>query len=119
MSGVELDCRLPTQPLTWEPNLETRREIYLFCKEVIHNAAKHGHPTHLKFHLSPTAYGIRIEISDDGSGFDPLSVRSGHGLGNLRERASMMKAKLELTSSKETGTAAILDVPRGKRWTKT
>jgi hypothetical protein len=31
----------------------------------------------------------------------------------------MMKAKLELTSSKETGTAAILDVPRGKRWTKT
>jgi|GEM_PF-437900 len=119
MSGVELDCRLPTQPLTWEPNLETRREIYLFCKEVIHNAAKHGHPTHLKFHLSPTAYGIRIEISDDGSGFDTLSVRSGHGLGNLRERASMMKAKLELTSSKETGTAAILDVPRGKRWTKT
>jgi signal transduction histidine kinase len=118
MRGVELECRLPTAPLTWEPNLETRREIYLFCKEVLHNAAKHGHPSHLKFHLSPTSGGLRIEITDDGCGFDPDAVESGHGLGNLRERAAMMKAETRLSSSPGNGTRVVLDVPRGRRWKK-
>jgi signal transduction histidine kinase len=118
LRGVELECRLPAAPLTWEPNLETRREIYLFCKEVLHNAAKHGHPSHLKFHLSPTSGGLRIEITDDGCGFDPDAVESGHGLGNLRERAAMMKAETRLSSSPGNGTRVVLDVPRGRRWKK-
>ena len=118
MRGVELDCQLPTAPLVWEPNLETRREIYLFCKEVLHNAAKHAHPSHLQFHLSPAADGLRIEIADDGCGFVPELVQSGHGLGNLRERAAMMRAEMTLTSSLKTGTTVMLEVPRGRRWTK-
>ena len=74
MRGVELECRLPTSPLAWDPNLETRRELYLFCKEVLHNSARHGRPAHVEFHLSPTPSGLRIEITDDGCGFDPESV---------------------------------------------
>ncbi len=118
MRGVELECSLPTSPLIWEPNLETRREIYLFCKEVLHNAAKHGRPSRLKFHLSPTHDGLRIEIADDGRGFDPAKVRSGHGLGNLRERAGMMRAEMKLSSTPTQGTTVVLEVPRAKRWTK-
>ena len=118
MRGVELECRLPTAPLTWEPNIETRRELYLFCKEVLHNAAKHGDPGHLKFHLSPVSGGLRIEIADDGCGFVKESVRSGHGLGNLRERAAMMRAEMTLTTAPGAGTTVILDVPKGRRWTK-
>lgn len=118
MRGVELECRLPTSPLTWEPNIETRRELYLFCKEVLHNSTRHAQPTHVKFLLSPTLEGLRIEISDDGSGFLRDDVRSGHGLGNLRERASMMKGQMMLTSAPGEGTTVILEVPRGRRWVK-
>lgn len=85
---------------------------------MLHNAVKHGHPTHLKLHLSPTPKGLRIEIADDGCGFRPELVRSGYGLGNLRERAAMMRAKMNLTSSVGSGTTVILDVPRSRRWTK-
>jgi signal transduction histidine kinase len=116
MRDIELECRLPTSPLTREPNLETKREIYLFCKEVLHNAARHGSPSTVKFHLSPTSGGLRIEISDDGCGFDPSTVKSGHGLGNLRERGAMMKAEMSLASSPGKGTRVILDVPRSRRW---
>ena len=118
MRGAELECQLPTSPLIWEPNLETRRELYLFCKEVLHNAAKHGHPSHLKFHLSPTLDGLRLEISDDGFGFIPDGVRSGHGLGNLRERAAMMRGQMTIRSAPGAGTSVVLDLPRGRRWTK-
>jgi signal transduction histidine kinase len=118
MRGVTLECQLPTSPLIWEPNLETRRELYLFCKEVLHNAARHGRPTHLKFHLSPTPNGLRIEIIDNGCGFNPKLVEGGQGLGNLRERAAIMRAEMTLTSSPETGTKVTLDIPRARRWTK-
>jgi signal transduction histidine kinase len=118
LRGVELECELPTSPLKWEPNLETRRELYLFCKEVLHNTAKHAGATRLKFHLSPLPSGLRIEISDDGCGFTPGRVVSGHGLGNLRERAAMMRAELQLDSEPGRGTTVILEVPKSRRWTK-
>lgn len=118
LRGVELECHLPTAPLPWEPNLETRRELYLFCKEVLHNASRHGNPTRVTFDLSPTPGGLRIEITDNGIGFHPADVQGGHGLPNLRERAAMMRARMGLVSSPGTGTQVILDVPRARRWTR-
>ena len=113
------DCALPAQPLVWEPNLETRRELYLFCKEALHNAVRHGRPRQVKFELSPTSGGgLRVRIQDDGVGFDPGKTISGHGLTNLRERAATMKAEMRLDSAPGCGTTVNLDIPRGRRWKK-
>ena len=116
LRGLQLDCALPTAPLATEPDLETRRELYLFCKEVLHNVARHARATKVRFHLSPTADGLRITIADDGVGFDPNVARSGQGLGNLRERAAALGAALLLDSKPGGGTTVRLDVPRTHRW---
>ncbi len=118
LRGIRLDCALPAAPLTIEPDIETRRELYLFCKEVLHNIAKHAQATKARFHLTPTGAGLRIEISDDGIGFDTDQNHSGHGLGNLRERASVMKANLQVLSKPGRGTSITLDVPQGHRWSR-
>lgn len=118
LRGVALDCALPAAPLTVEPDIETRRELYLFCKEVLHNISKHAHATQVRFHLTPTSGGIRIEIHDNGRGFDTSQPSTGHGLGNLRERAAAMHAALQLTSENGKGTRVMLDVPRTARWMK-
>ncbi len=119
LRGLETDCALPAQPLVWEPNLETRRELYLFCKEALHNAVRHGRPRQVKFELSPTSGGgLRVRIQDDGVGFDPGKTISGHGLTNLRERAATMKAEMRLDSAPGCGTTVNLDIPRGRRWKK-
>ena len=99
-----------------EPDIETRRELYLFCKEVLHNIAKHAQATQVRFHLTPTATGLRIEIRDNGLGFDLKSPSSGHGLSNLRERAAMMRAALSIES--QPGTTITLDVASSPRWRK-
>lgn len=118
LRGVQLDCLLPAAPLALEPDIETRRELYLFCKEVLHNIARHAHATQARFHLAPTHEGLRVEITDNGTGFDPEHASSGHGLSNLRERATAMRAKLRLSSQLGEGTVVELDVPRGPRWQK-
>jgi signal transduction histidine kinase len=119
LRGIETDCSLPAAPLLWQPNLETRREIYLFCKEVLHNAIRHGRPGRVRFILQPCANGsLQIEISDNGVGFDTQQAPDGHGLGNLRERAAAMRAEMTLHSSPGAGTTVTLNIPRGRRWKK-
>lgn len=113
-----LDCALPAAPLSLEPDIETRREIYLFCKEVLHNIAKHAHASRVRFHLTPTTAGIRIEIFDNGIGFDIAKPSFGHGLSNLRERAAAMHAQLHLSSEPDKGTLVLLDLQRTHRWHK-
>jgi signal transduction histidine kinase len=116
LRGLRLDCALPSGPLPAEPDLETRRELYLFCKEVLHNIARHARATRVRFHLSPTDSGLRIVIADDGAGFDTSRTSSGQGLGNLRERAETLGAVLKVESSPGHGTTVQLDVPRTPRW---
>lgn len=118
LRGVTLDCALPATPLLFEPDIETRREIYLFCKEVLHNISRHANASRVRFHLSPTPKGLRIEIADNGIGFDTAAPSSGHGLGNLRERAAVIKANLQITSRIGIGTSITLDLPRNHRWRK-
>ncbi|WP_395716784.1 sensor histidine kinase [Prosthecobacter sp.] len=118
LRGLTLDCALPAAPLTVQPDIETRRELYLFCKEVLHNIARHAQATRARFHLTPTNDGLRVEISDNGVGFDTSRGSVGHGLGNLRERAAAMHAVQHLTSEAGKGTHVVLDVPRTARWGK-
>ncbi|TDU80746.1 histidine kinase [Prosthecobacter fusiformis] len=116
LRGLELDCALPTTPLTKEPDIEMQREIYLFCKEVLHNISRHAGATRVRFYLIPTATGLRIEIADNGIGFDTDQTSTGHGMGNLRERAAAMHARLHLSSKRGEGTVIHLDLPRTHRW---
>ncbi|MCU0751087.1 MAG: ATP-binding protein, partial [Akkermansiaceae bacterium] len=119
LRGLKSECALPSAPLVWQPNLEIRRELYLFCKEVLYNAVRHGSPSRVRFALHPTqAGGLRVEIEDDGKGFDPSDVPEGHGLANLRERAASMRADMQLDSRPGQGTTITLDIPRGHRWRK-
>lgn len=118
LRDVELDCRLPDGPLVLEPDLETRREIYLFCKEVLHNIAQHAGAGTVRFHMRSRSGGLRIELADDGCGFDQEVANDGHGLGNLRERAAGLHATLDLVSVPGDGTVVTLDVPCSRRWRK-
>lgn len=118
LHGVHLECSFPETPLHGEPDLETRREIYLFCKEVVYNAARHARARSLWFRIEATDHGLRIEIRDDGQGFSPDTVKQGHGLGNLRERALHLQGRFDLTSAPGKGTTVRLELPRTRRWSK-
>lgn len=118
LRGITLDSSLPERPLASEPDIETRRELYLFCKEVLNNIAKHARATHVRFHLIPGPRGLRLEIHDNGTGFDTTAPSGGHGLGNLRERAAVMHGTMELVSAPGRGTRVALDLPRTHLWAR-
>ena len=54
---------------------------------------------------------MTVQISDDGLGFDPRNQSSGHGLSNLRERATTLHADLVIHSQPGQGTLITLTLP--------
>jgi signal transduction histidine kinase len=107
LRGIDMDIQLHAD----SPSLETRRELYLFIKEVLHNIATHSRAKHVRLHTSQNRGRMNVEISDDGIGFDPSDQSSGHGLSNLRERAATLRAELNIQSEPGKGTRVNLILP--------
>jgi signal transduction histidine kinase len=107
LRGIDLDIQFDAD----SPSLETRRELYLFIKEVLHNIATHSRAKHVRLHTRRNRDRMTVEISDDGIGFDPAGPSAGHGLSNLRERATTLHGELHIQSEPGHGTRITLTLP--------
>ncbi len=92
-------------------HMEQRKDLYLIFKETMNNAVKYSECTNLHITLKREDNSIRIEISDDGKGFDLEKIKKGNGLDNMRMRVATMKGRLQITSSEAEGTCILFDVP--------
>ncbi len=66
--------------------LSMKRHITMFYKEAIHNCALHARATHVKIELLCESERFRIDITDDGCGFDLDKSVTGWGLSSMRMR---------------------------------
>ncbi|MEP7376572.1 MAG: 7TM diverse intracellular signaling domain-containing protein [Chitinophagaceae bacterium] len=88
--------------------LESRRNIYLLCKEAINNASKYSDATLLELIVKKSADKLEFSVSDNGKGFDAVMVRRGNGLDNMQKRADEIGAKLIVQSKENEGAAVCL-----------
>lgn len=65
----------------------------------------------MRFHITQSDNRTKVEISDDGIGFDPSFTHAGYGLSNLRERAANMGGLLDIQSQPGQGTQITLSLP--------
>ncbi len=87
--------------------------LYRIAQEAVGNSLRHGHPGRLTVRLSERAGEVRMEIEDDGSGFDPAALTvEGLGLVGMRERAQGLGGTLAVRSERGRGTLVTVLVPR-------
>ena len=87
--------------------MSTRKNLYLICKEAIHNAITHSGCHRISALFDASAGFIHVTIADDGKGFDPAVHASGNGLHNMRSRAEEIRASLQILPG-EAGTVVEL-----------
>ncbi|HUD14880.1 MAG TPA: two-component regulator propeller domain-containing protein [Terracidiphilus sp.] len=90
----------------------TEREILRIAQEAIHNVRKHARAHTLLVQLEYGSQEIALDVRDDGQGFAPGEApAAGHyGLTGMRERATTIGGKLEITSEPGGGTTVRLCV---------
>lgn len=87
--------------------------IYRIVQEALTNIIKHSSATEVKIEVFKRQEKIHLLIADNGVGMETISVKSvsGFGLENLRERARLLNAKLEISSPGKKGVTIFLEIP--------
>lgn len=99
-----------------EYRLPANKEIILLrmCQETLNNIIKHAEARNISIKISYGEQLFRIEISDDGKGFDPETIHRDYqkqdstGLRNLKNRAVAIEAGLVINSRPGEGTTIII-----------
>jgi signal transduction histidine kinase/ligand-binding sensor domain-containing protein len=105
-------------------------EVYRITREALRNALRHAAARHITAEIRYDERRFRVQLRDDGRGFDEQAVRrdppAGHfGLNGMRERAEKIGGSLDVWSKPGFGTeivvsipAAIAYAPSSRRWVR-
>ncbi|MBB5747685.1 ATP-binding protein [Brevundimonas variabilis] len=110
--------------LTWNSLLDTPLpdypprvvlQVFRILQEAVNNTLKHSGGDRIEIGVGPggEAGTVRVNVSDNGKGYSEAST-PGHGLRNMRTRATLIGASLTIDAS-DAGTDVILilrPVPR-------
>ena len=120
-AGIRCRLDLPLQFPEWRLTSEVRHNLFLACKEALHNAVKHSGATEVQIRLVVKPASFELVIEDNGRGFSPAAKRrnladgsgrlsSGNGLENMARRLFGIGGTFDLQSVPGTGTKIIFTV---------
>jgi len=89
--------------------------LYRIAKEAVSNVVKHARATEFTVHIDYHEDSVRMEITDDGRGFDvPETLDTGAdrgiGLRSIMDRVEKEGGRFELRSSPESGTTLTVEL---------
>jgi signal transduction histidine kinase len=111
--GVDVDVELADARLA--DHIEIA--LYRIAQECLQNVVKHARATNAKLTFSVEDEQARLEIVDNGVGFDTLEhplggdEMGGYGLLSMAERAEIVGGRLNIRSRPGAGTAVTATIP--------
>jgi signal transduction histidine kinase len=91
--------------LKWKMSMEQNRNLTLIVKEVLTNILKHAGAKNVTIVVfEEENQTLKIEVTDDGKGFEMDTTGNGRGLQNIRNRCQRIHANLEMVTKLGEGT---------------
>ena len=103
-AGIDVEINLYVTDADIQEPLGTT--LFRTVQESLNNVARHSQATRVSVSVCRETDVLRADIADNGVGFDPsgASLRSGHGLRGIRERAAVSGGDFSVTSYPGGGT---------------
>ncbi len=86
-------------------------DLLRIVQQAVDNALKHARASSVHIEIAFRKKEVRLQIKDDGKGFDVRKARRGVGLIGMRERAQEIGGKFTLNSKPGKGTRVEVTVP--------
>jgi signal transduction histidine kinase len=85
--------------------------VYRLAQEGLNNVAKHSRADKAKLAVTVSGDAVRLQVRDEGVGFEPTIVGKGFGLTGMHERVATLGGELEVVSSPGAGTEVRAQIP--------
>ena len=85
--------------------------LYRIVQEALTNITKHAQAGKIRVALYTRNNQIRLEIEDNGRGFQPTQTTTGFGLQSIRERVQTAGGRVALNTAPGQGTCLQIDMP--------
>ncbi len=94
---------------------KVEQAAYRIVQEALQNVSKHADASSVEVILSFSRDELRVEIGDDGRGFDAsTSIAAAAGLRNMKQRAADLQGSCTVESHPGRGTRVIVIIPLEK-----
>lgn len=114
-SGLLIEYNYRSEDNHQEINFETSASIYRITQEALNNTIKYADANFASVEVVHALEFIKIEIHDNGNGFDLGEYNSkaklSSGLKNMKERTSLLRGTFQINSNKEEGTTISISIP--------
>jgi signal transduction histidine kinase len=112
-AGAELEIAARFEITGSSRPLSTGIEVMLLrvCQEALSNVRKHARASSALVGLTYGQGAVRLEVTDDGAGFEPDAVNGGYGLRGMRGRVGEAGGRLTVCSAPGNGTSVTVEVP--------
>ncbi|HUF28636.1 MAG TPA: sensor histidine kinase [Gemmatimonadaceae bacterium] len=108
--AVEVESNVDSTPIS----RVVAATLYRVAQEAMANAVRHSGGASVRLALLTTPGALRLEVEDDGSGFDvprAEAERAGMGLFSMRERVALLDGRLQIDAAPGRGTRIVATVP--------
>jgi signal transduction histidine kinase len=85
--------------------------IFRIIQEALNNAIRHAKASTVDIHIQKTDNHVRMDIQDDGIGFNPNKIKKGAGLKNIQNRVYLIDGKHIIKSEPEKGCTITIEFP--------
>ena len=86
--------------------------LYRTIQEAVNNGIKYAEAKQIEVTILQQNNQIKIEIKDNGKGFDIETINFGNGLHNMKKRIEEIKGEILITSQIDKGTKVTLKINR-------
>jgi len=116
--GLTIERNFQPVSAAWHQQLtpEIQAQLLRIVQEALNNIRKHARAKRVWINVHEWQEELRLELGDDGQGFDSEDVPeiSHHGLRGMRERSEMIGADFQIISQVRQGTLVRLALPAFK-----
>ena len=110
--GLPVDFLCPWGDAADRIPLDIATQLLRVLQEGLANAYRHSHATRVEIRLFGTSTKVRLEIEDDGIGFEATAIpESRMGMRIMRQRMEQIDGRLEVVPASPRGTILVAEAP--------
>lgn len=97
--NISCQCDIDAKLSAAVINPEIRKNLLLIAKEAINNSAKYSGAKKVQVLFKQQANEVLLSITDDGKGFDAAAIKTGNGIGNIKNRCTQLQGSCHIQTA--------------------